>query len=71
MKLQGYGANSVTADSCFGLIGPCQCSAAVDGPAILIVIEDDLRHQGTLISYKCNCRSPETLVDFLNFHSYM
>ena len=33
MKLQKYGAKSVTADSCFSLIGPRQCSGApVDQP---------------------------------------
>ena len=28
------GAKSATADSCFGLIGPRQCSVALGGPAI-------------------------------------
>ena len=36
MKLQ-IGARGVTADSCFSLIGPCQCSVAQDGPATSIV----------------------------------
>ena len=45
MKLQKFGAKSATADSCFGLIGPSQCSAALGGPAIST---EDLRHQGTL-----------------------
>ena len=43
MKLQKYGAKSAIADSCFGLIGACQCSAALGGPATSRV---DLRHQG-------------------------
>ena len=34
MKLQKFGAKSATADSCFGLIGPRQCSAALGGPAV-------------------------------------
>ena len=33
MKVQKFGAKSATADSCFGLIGPRQCSAALGGPA--------------------------------------
>ena len=33
MELQKFDAKSATADSCFGLIGPRQCSAALDGPA--------------------------------------
>ena len=37
------GAKSATADSCFGLIGPRQCSAALGGPA---TSTEDLRHQG-------------------------
>ena len=45
MKLQKFGAKSATADSCFGLIGPRQCSAALGGPA---TSTEDLRHQGTL-----------------------
>ena len=44
MKLQTFGAKSATADSCFGLIGPRQCSA-LGGPATLT---EDLRHQGAL-----------------------
>ena len=43
MKLPKIGAKSATADSCFGLIGPRQCSAALGGPATSTV---DLRHQG-------------------------
>ena len=39
------GAKSATADSCFGLIGPRQCSAALGGPA---TSTEDLRHQGPL-----------------------
>ena len=45
MKLQKFGAKSATADSCFGLIGPRQCSAALGGPA---TSTEDLRHQGAL-----------------------
>ena len=45
MKLQKHGAKSATADSCFSMIGPSQCSAALGGPATSTV---DLRHQGTL-----------------------
>ena len=45
MKLQKFGAKSATADCCFGLIGPCQCSAALGGPA---TSTEDLRHQGAL-----------------------
>ncbi len=45
MKLQKFGAKSATADSCFGLIGPHQCSAALGGPA---TSTEDLRHQGAL-----------------------
>ena len=45
MKLQKFGAKSATADSCFGLIGPRQCSAALDG---LATSTEDLRHQGAL-----------------------
>ena len=45
MKLQTFGAKSATADSCFGLIGPRQCSAALGGPA---TSTEDLRHQGAL-----------------------
>ena len=45
MKLQKFGAKSATADSCFGLIGPCQCTAALGGPA---TSTEDLRHQGAL-----------------------
>ena len=45
MKFQKFGAKSATADSCFGLIGPRQCSAALGGPA---TSTEDLRHQGAL-----------------------
>ena len=45
MKLQKFGAKSATADSCLGLIGPRQCSAALGGPA---TSTEDLRHQGAL-----------------------
>ena len=45
MKLQKFGAKSATADSCFGLIGPRQCSAALGGPT---TSTEDLRHQGAL-----------------------
>ena len=45
MKVQKFGAKSATADSCFGLIGPCQCSAALGRPA---TSTEDLRHQGAL-----------------------
>ena len=45
MKVQKFGAKSATADSCFGLIGPRQCSAALGGPA---TSTEDLRHQGAL-----------------------
>ena len=45
MKLQKFGAKSAIADSCFGLIGPRQCSAALGGPA---TSTEDLRHQGAL-----------------------
>ena len=41
MKFQKIGAKGATADSCFGLIGPCQCSATLGGPATSI---EDLRH---------------------------
>ena len=33
MKLQTVGEKSATADNCFGLFGPGQCSAALGGPA--------------------------------------
>ncbi len=36
MKVQKFGAKSATADSCFGLIRPCQCSAALGGPAMFM-----------------------------------
>ena len=45
MKLQKFGAKSATADSCFGLMGSRQCSAALGGPA---TSTEDLRHQGAL-----------------------
>ena len=45
MNLQKFGAKSATADSCFGLIGPHQCSAALGGPA---TSTEDLRYQGAL-----------------------
>ena len=50
MELQGYGVKNVTADSCFGLVWPHQCSAALSGPDASTV---DLRvrvrhHQGAL-----------------------
>ena len=45
MKVQKFGAKSATADSCFGLIGPRQCSAALGGPA---TSTEDLWHQGAL-----------------------
>ena len=45
MKLQKFGAKSATTDSCFNLIGPCQCSVALGGPA---TSTEDLRHQGSL-----------------------
>ena len=45
MKVQKFGAKNATADSCFGLIGPRQCSAALGGPA---TSTEDLRHQGAL-----------------------
>ena len=45
MKVQKFGAKSATADSCFGLIGLRQCSAALGGPA---TSTEDLRHQGAL-----------------------
>ena len=41
------GAKSATADSCFVVIGPRQCSVALGGPA---VSTEDLRHQGAQIS---------------------
>ena len=56
MKLQKFGAKSATADSCFGLIGPRQFSAALGGPA---TSTEDLRHQGAL-----KARSPKALVGF-------
>ena len=42
-KLQKFGAKSATADSCFGLIGLHQCSAALGGPA---TSTEDLRYEG-------------------------
>ena len=45
MKLQKFGAKNATADSCFGLIGPRQCGAALGGPA---TSTEDLWHQGAL-----------------------
>ena len=37
------GAKSATADRCFSLIGPHQCSVALGGPA---TSTEDLRYQG-------------------------
>ena len=45
LKLQKFDAKSATADSCFSLIGPRQCSAALGGPA---TSTEDLRHQEAL-----------------------
>ena len=44
MKLEKVDAKSAIADSCFGLIGPCQRCAAVGGYA---TSTEDLRHQET------------------------
>ena len=51
-KFRVYGAKSATADSCFGLIGSRQCSAALGGPATSKV---DLRHQGAFNKLKHVC----------------
>ena len=73
MKLQKFDANIATADSCFVLIGPCQCSAALGGPA---TSTEDLRHQGALnkpgvlkhlwacMAIKCSNITPHTHAGF-------
>ena len=49
---------SATANSCFDLIGPPQCSAALDGSATL---KENLRHQGALNKPE----SPKPLMGFV------
>ena len=69
------GAKSATADSCFGLIGPHQCSAALGGPATGTSTEDQIdpsrlsyntiEHEGELYRMNLSC-SGEELPEILN-----